>query len=392
MSPGTGGSRSPRGHATLNAISCPTPSRCCATVDRFQSLGVRSGRHRASRSSPRLQPPQADAVPGPCQAGPVPDIDATSARLAELLTHGGSGLQDPTARGLIFEPSIDIVALERRTAPPDTWAVDGGQALVADARSLQLYVTRAATVRWNDGTAVMTDEGELQSHLLGCGEDRSTLALLGSPVAPDAPVDVNLLRDWGEWAAVSAAVDAADAGGAVLVDGDLQPDWRIPAAWIAELLERAATRGVLLAGVTKHSSLAWGGAPLLGLLERRAEEQLGARAMWWARVATTRADLGPGLAVTVARLDPDARFSFRVDVPGGTDIPVALGSLAGLADDAAFPGYPYPLTVADRLAACAGWVRGEVWDRVQAGLDRAGVPADVRERAFTDRHRLMERS
>jgi hypothetical protein len=332
------------------------------------------------------------AVAASCQAGPVPDIDATAARLAELLTQGGSGLRDPTGRDLIFEPSIDIVALERRPAPLDTWAVDGGQSLVADARSLQLYVTRAATVRWREGMAVITDEGELQPHLLGCSEDRRTLAALGSPVAPDASVDVNLLRDWGEWAAVSAAVDAAEAGAFVLVDGDLQPDWRIPAAWIAELLERAARLGVVLAGVTKHSSLAWGGAPLLGLLERRAEEQLGARALWWARVATTRPDLGPGLAVTVARLDPDARFSFRIDVPGGTDIPLALGALAGLADDAGFPGYPYPLTVADRLAACAGWVRSEVWDRVQVGLERAGVPADVRERAFTDRHRLMERS
>jgi hypothetical protein len=79
-------------------------------------------------------------------------------------------------------------------------------------------------------------------------------------------------------------------------------------------------------------------------------------------------------------------------VPAGTDVPAALGALAALADDAAFPGYPYPLTVADRLAACPAWVRAEVWDRVSAGLDRAGVPSEVSERAFTDRHRLMERS
>ena len=69
-----------------------------------------------------------------------------------------------------------------------------------------------------------------------------------------------------------------------------------------------------------------------------------------------------------------------------------LGALCALADDAAFPGYPYPLSVADRLAACSGWVRDEVWDQIRAGLDRAGVPADVQERAFADRHRLMERS
>jgi hypothetical protein len=109
-------------------------------------------------------------------------------------------------------------------------------------------------------------------------------------------------------------------------------------------------------------------------------------------VATTRPELGPGLAVCVARLDPDARFAFRVDLPADADLPASLGSLASLCDDAAFPGYPYPLSVADRLAACPGWVRAEAWLRVDQALADAGVPADVRERAFTDRHRLMERA
>jgi hypothetical protein len=320
------------------------------------------------------------------------DLDATAVRLAALLTGGGDGLQDPAHGDLIFEPVVDLVPLRRGDVPGDVWAIDGGQALVADARCLQLYVTRAATVRWRHGRAVIEDEGELRPHLLGCGEERHSLAALDSPVAAGAAVDVNLLRDWGEWEAVSRAVDAADPGGFVLVDGDLQPDWRIPAAWVGGLLDRAAGRGVVLAGVTKHSSLAQGGAPLLGVLERRAEQQWGERACWWAKVALTRPELGPGLSVVVARLDPDARFSFRVDVPAGTDVPAALGALAALADDAAFPGYPYPLTVADRLAACPAWVRAEVWDRVSAGLDRAGVPSEVSERAFTDRHRLMERS
>jgi hypothetical protein len=322
----------------------------------------------------------------------VTDLDTTAARLAELLIGGGDGLSDPTGSDLIFEPVVELVPLDRGAPPQDAWAVDGGQALVADARCLQLYVTRTATVRWRHGISVLEEEGELRPHLLGGGEERRSLAALGSPVAPGAAVDVNLLRDWGEWEMVARAVDAADPGALVLVDGDLQPDWRIPAAWIAALLDRAATRGVALAGVTKHSSLARGGAPLLGLLEREAEVRWGPRSCWWGRVAVTRPELGPGLTVVVARLDPDARFSFRIDVPGGSDVVPTLGALAALADDAAFPGYPYLLTVADRLASCSGWVRAEVWDRVRAGLERAGVPSEVSERAFTDRHRLMERS
>ncbi|MHB1928945.1 MAG: hypothetical protein ACYCUG_05915, partial [Acidimicrobiales bacterium] len=282
--------------------------------------------------------------------------------------------------------------LERANPPADVWAVQGGQALVADARCIQLYVTRAATVRWRDGACVVEDEGALAAYLIGLGEGRAALAASGAPVAADAAVDVNLLRDWGEWRAASAAVDACEPGGVVLVDGDLQPDWRIPSGWVAALLARAASRGVLVAGVTKHSSLARGGAPLVGALELEGEARLGPRRMWWAKVATTRPDVGPGLAVCVARLDPDARFAFRVDLPADADPAAALGGLTALCDDAAFPGYPYPLSVADRLASCPGWVRDEAWLRVDAALAGAGVPAEVSERAFTDRHRLMERA
>jgi hypothetical protein len=96
--------------------------------------------------------------------------------------------------------------------------------------------------------------------------------------------------------------------------------------------------------------------------------------------------------VMVARMDPDAPFSFRVDLPIGIDPEATLGAIAAVCDDAAFPGYPYPLTVADRLAACPSWVRDEVRSRLEDGFDVAHVPLDVRERAFADRHRMMERA
>ncbi len=322
----------------------------------------------------------------------VADLDRTAHRLAELLTVGGDRLSDPTGSDLVFETVVELRALERTVAPADVWAVDGGQALVADAACLHVYLTRAATVRWRYGACVSEDEGRLDAHLLGLGEGRATLAASGAPVDPDAAVDVNLLRDWGEWRATAAAVEDCDPGGLVLVDGDLQPDWRIPAAWVAALLQRAASRRVRLAGVTKHSSLARGGAPLVGSLEAEADARFGPRATWWAKVAATRPELGPGLAVCVARLDPDARFAFRVDLPGDTDLPRSLGALSALCDDAAFPGYPYPLSVADGLAACPDWVKQDAWQRVEATLAAAGVPLEVRERAFTDRHRLMERA
>jgi hypothetical protein len=323
-------------------------------------------------------------------------IEIIATRLAELLTGAGGGLHDPGRSDLIFEGSLSIRPLDRAgtAAPSDVWAVDGGQGLVADARCLQVYVTRSSTVRWDPATArtIVEDEGQLAAHLLGLGEERRALAALGSPVSPDAAVDVNLLRDWGEWSAAARCVSQCQPGGLVLIDGDLQPDWRIPSWWLADLFAQATDRRVTLVGVTKHTSLSWGGSPLLAVLERLAESRFGPRDCWWAPVARTRPDVDAGLQAVVARLDPDARFSFRVDMPGDADPENVLSQLSTLCDDAAFPGYPYPLTVADRLAACPGWVRDEVWLRIDQVFDQAGVAPDIRDRAFADRHRLMERS
>lgn len=321
-------------------------------------------------------------------------LEAAAARLAELLTGGGSSLADPNPNSnLEFEAVIGLRPLERTAPPADVWGVDGGQAVVADARCVQLLVTRAARVRFTAGRCAVEDEGLLRAAVVGLGEGaaaRSALALDG--LAPDCTVDINLLRDRWEWEAVERCVDESAPGTLVLVDGDLQPDWRIPSSFLARLLERASAAGVTLAGVTKHSSLSRGGAPLLGQLEAEAVQQFGERSLWWAPIARTRPDVGVGLQVVAACLDPDARFSFRIDLPASADPAITLGALSAISDDAAFPGYPYPLSVADRLAACPGWLRAEVRMQLDDHFDRAGVPADVRERAFADRHGLMERA
>jgi hypothetical protein len=254
-------------------------------------------------------------------------------------------------------------------------------------------VTRAARVRFRDGACVEEDEGVLRAAVLGAGEGAVARADLRVPgLAADAPVDVHLLRDRWEWDGVARSVDQCEAGGVVLVDGDLAPDWRLPDELLGGILTTAAERGVVVAAVTKHSSLARAGAPLLGLLELEAEALLGPRATWWAPVARRPGRAGPDIRVVAARLDPDARFAFRIDLPAEVDAEAVLGSLAALSDDAAFPGYPYPLSVADRLAACPGWLRADVRLQLEELLDANGVPLAVRERAFADRHDLMERA
>jgi hypothetical protein len=321
-------------------------------------------------------------------------IEVVAERLAALLTGGATSLTDARPGSLLdFDGDLEIRPLTRADAPPDVWAVDGGQALVADARCLQVIVTRSARVRFAGGACVAEEEGDLQAVLLGGSDERAAaIAALGvDGIDPATSVDVNLVRDRWEWDAVARSVDECEPGGMVLVDGDLQPDWRIPSSFLRDVLDAARDRGVVVAGVTKHSSLARGGAPLLGWLEREAETLLAPRSMWWAAVGRTRGDVG-GVQVVAAQLDPDARYSFRIDLPDWVDAEHALGRLSALCDDAAFPGYPYPLAVVDGLAACPGWLRSDVRNQLDELLDRAGVPTDVRDRAFADRHALMERA
>jgi hypothetical protein len=326
-------------------------------------------------------------------------IEAAATRLATLLTTGGEGAAGPGEPGLDFEQVIHPRPLPKGEAPSDVWAVDGGQAVVADARCLQVVVTRTSRVRFRAGVCERQDAEPLRAYLLGGVESRAALAQLGLPLPPNTTVDANLVRDRWEWEAVERCVNEADEGALVLVDGDLWPDWRIPSDHVGALLERGRQRGVLVVGVTKHSALSRGGAPLLGQLEAEAETELGPDARWWAPVASSRPAAEPdqhasplAVQVVAARLDPAARFSFRIDLPAGTPPEHALAALAAVSDDAAFPGYPYPLAVADGLAACPHWVRQEAWLALDEHLQEAGVGLEIRERAFADRHRLMERA
>ncbi|MGH3850724.1 MAG: hypothetical protein ACRDRT_13645, partial [Pseudonocardiaceae bacterium] len=269
----------------------------------------------------------------------IASLELAAQRLAVLLNGGGSPVADRANGNLVFEADIGIRPLEVAVAPPpEVWAVDGGQALVADARCLQVFVARAARVCFRDGSCVLEDEGVLRAWLLGGREDRVAAESLGLGIAPEAAIDVNLLRDHEEWQAVRRSIADASPGSVVLVDGDLEPDWRIPADVLVQVFQEAVLAGVHLAGVVKRSALARRGAPLVGQLELEAEALLGPRARWWAPVAWVRGTGGAYRRVVVAKLDPDARFAFRIDLAAGSEATAQalLGVLARVSNDAAF--------------------------------------------------------
>src|ERR687892_641387 len=98
------------------------------------------------------------------------------------------------------------------------------------------------------------------------------------------PIDV--LRECDGWDLVRRSVAGAEPGDLVLVDGSLHGGPLVPPEVIRSIHRAAVDRGVHLAGVVKASTLFWGrNAPLVGLLKRRGDRELG-RGPLVARIST----------------------------------------------------------------------------------------------------------
>jgi hypothetical protein len=285
--------------------------------------------------------------------------------------------------------------------PGTVWAVDGGSCVLADGRSFQVAAYRAARVRFADGATDLVEAPPLTVRALSADEMdglvREAFERLETPVPeelPRIPRPVDLLRECGEWEEIRRTIRQAAAGDLVLVDGSLHGGPLIPADVVRSAHREAVDRGVSLAGVVKASTLFWGrNAPLVGLLKRRGDRELGP-VPWLARISTdprfARLYVGD---IFVAHLATTASHAFRVDVAhGGASAGEILARLAGCSGDAAFVGYPYPLARAHRAARVSGYAVGDLRRAFRAELSRHGMPEDDIETLFQDFHEVLNRS
>lgn len=286
------------------------------------------------------------------------------------------------------------------TDPGTVWAVDGGSCVLADGRSFQVAATRAARVRFRDGVTDVVSSPPLSIRALSRDEMRR---LAGDILAelcgqaperiPELPRPVDALREWAEWGEILRTIDEAEAGDLVLADGSLHGGPLVPPEVVRTAHRRATDRGVALAGVVKSSTLFWGrNAPLVGLLKRRGDRELG-RAVWAARISVDpkfqRLYVGD---IFVAHLAVTAPHAFRVDVARGGDPRDTLSRLAGCSDDAAFVGYPYPLARAHRAARVSGYAVADLRRSFRDALGRRGMSEDYVETLFQDFHEVLNRS
>jgi NurA domain len=334
-------------------------------------------------------------------------LDAAASFVVDLLERPASEIrvlegQLGLDQALVVPGHPDAFELSAVTPvePGTVWAVDGGSCTVADGRSFQVAAFRAARVRFEDGQTVDVERPQLDVRAVAPEEmarlARATLTeLCGSEPErlPELPRPVDALREWAEWGAVGRTVREAAPGDLVLVDGSLHGGPLVPEQIVHRVHEEAVARDVSLAGVVKASTLYWGrNAPLVTLLKRRGDREVGP-SRWAARISTDpvfgRLYVGD---IFVVHLAPTAAHAFRVDVARGPGPALeVIGRLAGLADDPAFVGYPYPLARAHQAARVTGYDVVDVRRAFREALSRRGMAEDDVELLFQDFHEVLNR-
>jgi hypothetical protein len=325
--------------------------------------------------------------------------------LSRLLADGGNRVDNPADEpigpddrtALDLREDAELVQFGVDAAAGLTVAaVDGGSACLLNGRSFWLVAYRAATVWHRDRETVEEQVDPLNLRALTQNDARAAYAeaLARAGVRRERELAdlggvVDVLRELAEWDRAVGAIQVARPGDVVLVDGSLHPGAFLPASFVGPIHDLALDRRVDLVGVTKASKLRWGRyAPLVLRVRRRAEHELGPDARWYLRVTEDDGEVaGWRSEVYVARLARRGAYAFRVDAVRGARHPGELFAvLAGLSDDPAFLGYPYPLARAHQVVSLPGHLLADLRRDLRQAFLREGLSEDDVDLVMRDFH------
>lgn len=279
-------------------------------------------------------------------------------------------------------------------------AVDGGSACLVNGRSFWVVAYRAGLLRHRDRATFEELIDPLTVRTLTVGDAKAAYveALAGAGVVRERELAdlggvVNVLRDLAEWQKAIQAIEAAEPGDVVMVDGGLHPGPFLPSSFVTPIHQAALKRGIDLIGVTKASKLRWGRyAPLMLRMRRLADDRGLAGERWYCPIVEAGSaadDNGEPVAseVHVARLAPYGAYVFRVDaVRGARSQRELFDLLAGCSDDPAFLGYPYPLARVHQLVSLPGHLLADLRRDLRESCLRAGLGEDEADLVLRDFH------
>jgi len=338
--------------------------------------------------------------------------------LSRLLADDGTRVDNPTDERLApdgdqieLRPDAEIVEIGSDPGHGVTVAaIDGGSACLVNGRSFWVIAYRAGTI-WHRDRLTFTEDCDQLNFLALTQSDAKAVyadALRRNGVVRDRELSdlggvVDVLRELAEWHRVTLALQQAAPGDLVLVDGSLHPGAFLPPALVTPVHQLALEREVDLVGVTKASKLRWGRyAPLVLRVRRRAECEVGPDARWFLQVTgdpdapepadppTENGGIGGHgwrSEVYVARLARRGPYAFRVDaVRGRRSCEELFALLAGLSDDPAFLGYPYPLARVHQVVALPGHLLADLRRDLREACLRQGLSEDDVDLVMRDYH------
>ncbi len=252
--------------------------------------------------------------------------------------------------------------------------VDGGNAELIRAPHLSLSLVRTCALSYRCAgkglareksvrdeffvlvRAVRSPELRFEASLFRPGKtetlafDPADQALLVGRNRAEPSSIAGVVRRFSELRLAAETAEALSAGDAVVLDGTLEAVYPGESALAEAAAAATSSRGVAFAALAKRCTLlSTAGKPLLNEIGRVAGE---AQAPWSCGFAS-----GTGqehsATVLAAKFHKRARHVFRIDIHAGAS-PEQAGRLLSLlalhSRDATFPGYPYGLVEADRLA------------------------------------------
>jgi hypothetical protein len=171
----------------------------------------------------------------------------------------------------------------------------------------------------------------------------------------------SVARRFAEWELAKHVIeDELDRGDLIVHDGSLQTSVTNEQTYMARALEAARAKGVVLAGISKTSTLfTTTGLSLLGAVQKLAEDH-GVKGPWCLPIAKV-ANLQHNAFIYVVKLHENANYVFRFEIygdqarrMGDEDLCSVTSALVSNSKDISFPGYPYGLVDADSFARVSG--------------------------------------
>lgn len=283
-------------------------------------------------------------------------------------------------------------------------AVDGSNATVAESGLFTVVALRAAGVVFRRGTRDFSALSPQRVMRIGPEREVASFPILYQEcfeALPEASLDAEdrtkaagVLRDIIEYWTALRIMERLDAGDLLLLDGALRVNHESLNPVLMEILKTAGHRDLLVASVTKRTSMTWGGGiPLVRSAAALAREY-GVHPPWAVRIPdeildASRYEQWQHGAMYVAMLHPAASSAFKVELPqyaGKDAVRETFAACAAYADDGRIAGYPFPLFAAHRQTVIKEDASDLVHQDLIRGMGTIGMGVAEYREIFGDLH------